>query len=178
MSVFTAGSSRIRLGAFLTAVALLATLAGGCAGYKNTMERLKDTTTRFNQNVRWQRFEAASKSILPEHREAWVASMERAARTFTIAEFEVKPVDMGSDRAVLHVDLAYFQQPGVVLKHMRRQQVWKQMDTEWYLASDKELPADDTVPYAMPDHEDQVLLSEDLEAQPDPDDHITRTGTR
>ena len=144
-----------RLTAALLALVLLGA-AGvsttGCAGIRATTERLKDTTRRFNENVRWQRFRAAGKSVLPAKRAAWVAAMERAAATFRVAEFEITPVQVDGDKAVLHVDLAYFREPNPTVQRMRRKQVWEKVDGDWMLATDVEVHLDaGPPPDAFPD---------------------------
>lgn len=131
---------------------LLGLLVASCAGYKNARDKLHATSFTFNDNVRWQRFRAAARSIPEPRREAWVVAMERAARSFTIADWDMVPVEIGDDTAVLHVDLVYLQSPGVTVQHMRRRQVWRHDLGDWTLESDIEVPYEESgAPPGLPD---------------------------
>ena len=55
----------------------------GCMGVKKAADKLKDTSRRFNENVRWHNFKIASKFVVDTKREHWTRAMENAARRFT-----------------------------------------------------------------------------------------------
>ncbi|MCB9727999.1 MAG: hypothetical protein H6744_11990 [Deltaproteobacteria bacterium] len=122
----------------------------GCAPtYQTNKDRLRDDSQRFNENLRWQRFREASLSVAPEAREAWLRSQERAGSVFTIADYEVKPVEVGRELAVLQVDLVFHRVGDVTIHQQRRQQVWRYQKGTWFLESDREIPRDEEPP---PDH--------------------------
>jgi len=124
----------------LTTLFLLGPVSAGCAGSGNMSptEKLKRIAYRFNENVRWQRFEHASKNVPLERREIWVAAMERAAHSLRIVEYEMRPVLLTEDVSILELDLTYYRMHDHVIAHQRRRQVWKNEEGGWILKSDKE----------------------------------------
>ena len=138
--------------AIVLAVFAVGALAGGCGGFKNATERLKITTQKFNENIRWQRFSTAAKSVVEPKRVTWTRAMELAGRTFRIQDYEITPIDLGDEVATMHVDLTYTQTPGVIIQHMRRKQTWKKVEGEWYLDGDVEVKFEEAPPVdKMPD---------------------------
>ncbi len=134
------GRSR-RPSATLPVLALLFAAATACGpGYRSPEEKLQDTATRFNDNVRWQRYRAAALALPLDRREAWVAAMERASRHFTVADYEVRPVEVGAEQAILQVDMVYHRVGGVVIEQMRRRQTWGYEGGGWLLVADVEIP--------------------------------------
>ena len=112
----------------------------GCSGTGNLSptEKLKRIAHRFNENVRWQRFEHASKNLPMERRELWVAAMEHAAHSLRIVEYEMRPVLLTESLSIVELDLTYYRVHDHVIAHQRRRQVWKNEDSGWVLQSDKE----------------------------------------
>ena len=113
--------------------------APACSGLaKSQTEQLRDEVTRFNDNVRWGRYRAASVQIPDQRRDVWVTSMERAGRAFRILEYEVRPQVVDGDIAVVVVDMVYHPIHDVVIQRVRRRQVWKKGGS-WYLASEHQV---------------------------------------
>ena len=125
--------------ALITACMLLCGSALGCSGLdQSSTQSLRMEVDRFNQNLRWGRVRQASVQVDPALRERWVIQMERASRAFRILEYEARPVDVGPDRAVVHVDLAFHRANGVVIERVRREQVWERHDG-WLLVSERRI---------------------------------------
>ena len=123
----------------------VAVAAPACSGLaKSQTEQLRDEVTRFNDNVRWGRYRAASVQIPDQRRDVWVASMERAGRAFRILEYEVRPQAVQGDMAVILVDMVYHAAHDVVIQRVRRRQVWRQKGG-WYLESEHQV-----IPQSMP----------------------------
>ena len=125
----------------LAAPLLAALLVSACGpGYQSSREKLHETATRFNDNVRWQRYRAAAAALPLDRRESWVAAMQRASQHFTVADYEVRPVEVGPEQAVLEVDMVFHRVGGVVIEQMRRRQIWQYASGSWLLVSDMEIP--------------------------------------
>ena len=123
----------------------VASSAPACSGLMKTeSEKLRDEVRRFNENVRWGRYRAAATRLPVERRDVWIASMERAGRTFRILEYEVRPVAVQGDMAVILVDMVYHATHDMVIRRVRRRQVWRDKGG-WYLESEHQL-----TPQSMP----------------------------
>jgi hypothetical protein len=133
-------------------VGALFTLSMGCSGfYKTSGEKLKIEVRRFNENVRWQRFRAAAKSIPTERRDDWVGAMEHAATALRITDYDVRPVEVGTDIALMDVDIGYHRIDQVVIKRVRRRQTWRYEGGGWMLESETDIPiVDGPVPENLP----------------------------
>jgi len=127
----------------------MATTASGCASLaKSQTELLRDEVNRFNDNVRWGRYRAAATQLPAERRDIWVASMERAGRAFRVLEYEVRPQQVEGDRAVVAVDMVYHPIHDVVIRRVRRRQVWRK-DGSWYLESEHQVDSKTMPPPEM-----------------------------
>ena len=138
----------------LVAVSLVLAVALECvactAAFKGQAEQLKDEVVQFNENVRWGRYRAAARWVPGKHRDLWVRQMERAGQVFRITDYEVTPVEISPELAVMYVDVSYHRVGGVLVERSRRKQTWKYVDT-WTLASEKEIPIEDILPDKMPE---------------------------
>lgn len=151
----------IRGAAMWALAALLGVTVAGCASlYKSRGEQLKVTVRMFNENVRWKNFRTAGEMVEEERREGWVRAMEHAGSEFTITDYEISPVEVGDEHAVVQVDLGYHHIHGVVVRPMRRRQTWRWDNNEWQLEADREVEiAQEPPPAVIPDfgeEEDEV----------------------
>ena len=118
----------------------------GCTKFvKGRTELLREEVSRFNDNVRWGRYRTAAKQLPAERRDIWIASMERAGRAFRILEYEVRPQVVQGDQAVVLVDMVYHPVNDVVIRRVRRRQVWKNAGG-WYLDSEHQIDAHRVAP--------------------------------
>lgn len=123
--------------ALLIGSALLLGQTVGCSGIDQSKRKsLRVEVDRFNQNLRWGRVRQASVHVDPALRERWVSQMERASRAFRILEYEARPVEVGPERAVVHVDLAFHRAHGVTIERTRHEQVWEHRGG-WVLVSER-----------------------------------------
>lgn len=106
-------------------------------------QTLRDTVLQFNDNVRWQRFREAAQVLPPHRRAAWVTAMARAGRVIQIDEYDMRPVQIGPDYAVIEVDLAYHRHDDMRVRTEKREQVWRLKDDVWLLESDREVVFED-----------------------------------
>jgi len=114
-------------------------LTSGCGQYKSAAEKLRVTATSFNENVRWNRIVAASKSIPTTKRVGWVRYMRAVFRTMRIVDYAMVPVRIGSTRATVDIHLAYYQVPDPTVIRERRRQIWSLRGSNWLLESDKKV---------------------------------------
>lgn len=111
----------------------------GCAGSNmSPTEKLKRIAYRFNENLRWQRFEHASKNVHISKRELWVAAQEQAAHSLRIVEYEMRPVLLTETISILELDISFYRVHDHVIAKQRRRQIWKNKSGSWQLQSDKE----------------------------------------
>ncbi|MEZ4269263.1 MAG: hypothetical protein R3F39_23140 [Myxococcota bacterium] len=140
------------------ALTLLLALGACSPAYQTNKDALRDDSQRFNENLRWQRFREASVSVAPEVREAWLHSQERAGSVFNIADYEIKPVEVGREHAVLLVDLIFHRVGDVTVHQQRRRQIWRYQKGTWFIESDREIPREDgPPPDALPEFGDPLI---------------------
>lgn len=126
---------------------LLASLLVGCQTTSSS-QKLRDAVLHFHDNVRWQRYREAARALPPHRRAAWTTAMARMGRMISIDEYDMRPVEIGDDYAVIEVDLAYHRHDDMRVKREKRQQVWRLVDGAWVLESDAEVAIDER---ALPD---------------------------
>lgn len=112
----------------------------GCAGIKGQREKLKITTARYNDDVRWGRLKPASDSVIADQRKVWWAAMERAAERFKIMDYELTPFEVGDDYAILVLDMTFMAKGDMRVLRQKREQRWEYMDGNWFLVRDIEAP--------------------------------------
>ena len=139
----------MRFAIALLCLGIFAPVTIGCSGMvKSQSDQLRDEVMRFNDNVRWGRYRAASTQIPEARRDVWVSSMERAGRAFRVLDYEVRPQVVQGDTAVVVVDMTYHALHDVVIKRVQRRQVWKKGGS-WYLASEQQVTPDRVPPPSM-----------------------------
>ena len=130
---------KIRMIGWAALLVLSLGIVTGCGSYKNTTEKLRLTATSFNENLRWNRLVAASKSIPASKRSAWIREMRSVFSAMRIVDYNVTPVRVGSTRALVDISLAYYYVPDPTVRRERRRQVWRLSQGNWLLESDKKL---------------------------------------
>ena len=130
---------KTRLIGWVVLCGLVLSVAAGCGSYKNTTEKLRLTATAFNENLRWNRLVAASKSIPVNKRSGWIRQMRSVFSAMRIVDYNVTPVRVGSTRALVDIQLAYYYVPDPTVRRERRRQVWRFSQGKWLLESDKKL---------------------------------------
>jgi hypothetical protein len=122
---------------------VLASTSSGCSN-ATTSEKLRDTVLHFNDNVRWQRYRDAARALPPRRRAAWVTAMSRFGQVVSIDEYDMRPVEVGEDFAVIEVDLAYHRHDDLKVHREKRQQMWWLVDGAWMLKSDEKVILDES----------------------------------
>ncbi len=139
----------------LALAALLGAGAAACNAYTSPREKLQDATLAYHNGVRWQRYEIAARALPPERRQAWVQAMERLARSVHILDFELVPIEVGDERAIVEVDIAYTRAAAMVVERMRRRQSWTYVEGAWRLTGEEEValpvPDEDEAPATWPE---------------------------
>jgi len=121
---------------------LIASVLGGCQTTSSS-QKLRDAVLHFNDNVRWQRYREAARALPPHRRAAWTTAMTRMGRMVSIDEYDMTPVEVGDDYAVISVDLAYHRHDDMRVKREKREQIWRFIEGAWVLESDSEVAIDE-----------------------------------
>lgn len=126
-------------------IAILATTTLGqlgCSGPAATSgEHLRDHVTRYNESVRWQRFEAASEFVPEEKRARFLSRYRDTANDLRILEYGVEDVTrIGRDRAQVTVRYEWIRHPSNTVETTYLAQEWALTDesTKWLLLDSKE----------------------------------------
>lgn len=109
----------------------------------SSSQKLRDAVLHFHDNVRWQRYREAARALPPHRRAAWTTAMTRMGRMVSIDEYDMRPVEVGDDYAVIEVDLAYHRHDDMRVKREKRQQTWRFVEGAWVLESDAEVALDE-----------------------------------
>ena len=126
----------------LILVFLITSCLAGCQATSSS-QKLRDAVLHFHDNVRWQRYREASRALPPHRRAAWTTAMTRMGQMIRIDEYDMRPVEIGDDYAVIEVDLAYHRHDDMRVKREKRQQFWRLVEGTWVLESDSEITIDD-----------------------------------
>lgn len=132
---------------------VLASISSGCSSATSS-QKLRDTVLHFNDNVRWQRYRDAARALPPRRRAAWVTAMSRVGRVVSIDEYDMRPVEVGKDYAVIEVDLSYHRRDDLKVRREKRQQIWRLVEGAWILESDREVVLDE---HQLPDRFPELL---------------------
>ena len=68
--------------------------------------------------------------------------MTRMGRMVKVDEYDMNPVEVGDDYAVIEVDLAYHRHDDMRVKREKREQIWRFIEGAWVLESDSEVAID------------------------------------
>jgi hypothetical protein len=100
-------------------------------------ERLMQSVSDFNNNIRWKRFEAAGGYMPPALRAAFVEHLEKDEEKINFTDYEVKEVVMDDEEqhAVVRVSLKWFIINEGVEKKAQVIQKWDLVESNWVMAS-------------------------------------------
>ncbi len=127
---------------FIVMALLASWVLSGCSTASSS-QKLQDAVLQFHDNVRWQRYREASRALPPHRRVAWTTAMTRMGRMVSIDEYDMRPVEIGNDYAVIEVDISYHRHDDMRVKREKRQQSWRFINGAWVLESDTEIALDD-----------------------------------
>jgi hypothetical protein len=126
--------SRILIIIFFTGLA-----SPGCSTVKDAREKLRNIATSFNENVRWNRLQVASKSIPAKQRDDWLRHMHGLFSNVRIVDYTMTPVRVDAAKAVVDVVVAYYHVPDPTIRRQRRRQLWKLRNGTWMLMSERRI---------------------------------------
>lgn len=158
--------------AVLVSICLVAFAACGTTGSAKRSESLIDASKRYEEGLRWGRFEDAAASRLPHDREAFLDERDELAENLRIDDYEVLRVHIAKDeeRARLTVKYTWHKDDEGVVREtvVDERWVWKRGD--WYLerATHKRGDKMPGIPDARPeDKEGDGDKDDDLDGRPD-----------
>lgn len=120
----------------LLLLALLTPL-GGCKTTASPLE-LKTSVKGFNENLRWERFDAAATFLPPAERSAFVRHYLELQEDLSIQSLEVRNVQLNEQqdipRAQVLVQAEYYLLPSTVVHQQTLTQEWEFNQGVWQLA--------------------------------------------
>ena len=123
----------------------------GCSHTSNTGEDLFKSVRTFNEHIRWNRYQLASKYLPVQKREPWLTGMQAAGETLRIVDYRMDPVRITSTRSIVDVYLASYRISNPVIERQRRRQWWSFNGKTWQLEADRRMSMRQNTPKAIPD---------------------------
>jgi hypothetical protein len=123
----------------IVALGVMAVVAGGCAPQAKKREsHLKKAVEDYNNEVRWQRFDSASKFVVKKYRGDFIEAYENQRDTLNITNTRVVSAEVEKEdpeRGVARVWISYYRLPDTSLRKELVEQEWV-YDPElenWYI---------------------------------------------
>ncbi|MFO8056542.1 MAG: hypothetical protein R6V10_04535 [bacterium] len=123
---------------------ILAFLAGlflaGCPNkQKELFERkqtLREAVKGYNECFFWRDFDKASRYVLPEKRNDFLAATEELRRGYTLDDYRIMKIKLGpsGEMALVDVKRKYIKAPSVTLQDETISQKWVMKQSAWYLS--------------------------------------------
>ena len=125
-------------------VATLAALAA-CASPQKRTESLLETSTRFQEGLRWGRFEDAAAHVPPAERESFLDEHDKLGDDLRIDDYEVIRVHFkdGHEEAQVQVKYSWHLDGEGVVKETVTDQLWKLHGSAWWLEEEAKKRGED-----------------------------------
>jgi hypothetical protein len=128
----------------LAVLSMLVTTWAGCASGLSDRDELIEAVSRFNDDLRWGRWESATVWMAPRARREFLRELPRtthggALQTADIEVIGMQPLPGG--RAVVRVERSWYLLTDSELRHGLFEQRWEQMDGAWRLTAERQLVA-------------------------------------
>jgi hypothetical protein len=124
----------------LVSVFVSGLLAGCMAGMGySTLDQVTNAAREYNNDVRWGRFEQASKHVPSDTRQRFVERHTSLEDDLEIADFELVgiEVDKKKQTASARVDYTWALKTRGIVEKTTTKQKWERRDTEWVVASEE-----------------------------------------
>jgi hypothetical protein len=121
----------------IVAAACLVVMAA-CASQQKKTESLLEQSQRYQEGLRWQRFEDAASHVPPSQREAFLDEHDELSEDLRIDDYEVIRVKFKKDHEEARVQVKYtwhLDSEGVV-KETVTDQRWERHGVNWWLADE------------------------------------------
>lgn len=127
----------------------------GCGGYKSPGEKLQESVLRYNDAMRWRRFEVASEYLPTAKREDFMDRQREQADRIRILEYDIDDVHqtVPNEKAEVVVKVKWLVSPSNIVQTIRVRQNWDYTaEKQWQLESAEEVkkkakPAGPAIPF-------------------------------
>ena len=128
----------------LAVVVVVASLAA-CASPQKRTESLLETSTRFQEGLRWRRFEDAASHVPPAEREDFLDEHDKLDADLRIDDYEVIRVHFkdGHEEAQVQVKYSWHLDGEGVVKETVTDQKWKLHGSAWWLEEEAKKRGED-----------------------------------
>lgn len=120
----------------LAIIATLTTALSGCmGGYQAPAEKLENSVYRYNDAVRWQRYEVASGYLPVDRREDYVQTQREAGDDLKILEYEIDQVRQTTENAEAEVIVRFtwLRNPSNIVQRTTIRQTWRYGEDKTWL---------------------------------------------
>ena len=153
-------------------------LLAACGGTKKQTENLLETSMRFQEGLRWARFEDAAAHVPPEEREAFLDEHDELGEDLRIDDYEVIRVHFkdSHDVAMVQVKYTWHLDGEGIVKETVTDQRWELHGKVWWMSKELHKRGDDMPGIAKdPDAKAKPKASPDADISP-PDDGGNGSG--
>ena len=128
-------------------VILVATLAAlaACSSPQKRTESLLETSVKFQEGLRWARFEDAASHVPPAEREAFLDEHDKLGDNLRIDDYEVIRVHFkdGHEEAQVQVKYSWHLDGEGIVKETVTDQLWKLHGSAWWLEEEAKKRGED-----------------------------------
>jgi hypothetical protein len=106
-----------------------------CASRQKQTENLLETSQRFQEGLRWQRFEDAAALVPPEQRESFLDEHDKLSKELRIDDYEVIRVHFATshDEAMVQVKYTWHLDREGLVKETVTDQRWRRHGNAWWM---------------------------------------------
>jgi len=116
-----------------------------CATRQKQTENLLETSQRFQEGLRWQRFEDAAAHVPPDERESFLDEHDKLSKELRIDDYEVIRVHFAAshDEAMVQVKYTWHLDNEGIVKETVTDQRWELRGLAWFMTEEHWKRGDD-----------------------------------
>ena len=117
-------------------ILVLILLSAGCSTFQRAGIPLQPTVAKFNDHLRWKRYDAAARLITPEEQSTFYEALSDVEETLDIQNIEVRHVSVQHTEPVkarVIVRSQSTQLPSTIVKTVTQTQIWEHRGQGWIL---------------------------------------------
>jgi hypothetical protein len=120
-------------------ILLLTILLAACTPPKSG-DTLSESIRRYNEGVRWQRFEVAAIHVPAAERSQFVDEADQRSKDLKITDYEVVKVDQKNDKvAEVQVKLEWYKDSEGTVRETQAKQTWERHGKTWLIVDEARL---------------------------------------
>ena len=111
-------------------------LSAGCSTFQRAGIPLQPTVTKFNDHLRWKRYDAAARLITSEEQSTFYEALSNVEETLDIQNIEVRHVSVQHTEPVkarVIIRSQSTQLPSTIVKTVTQTQIWEHRGEGWIL---------------------------------------------